>query len=161
MLDLPMLATQAAPARSSTPLERRGTDRRRGPTPMLSRYSFWGGRRAHVRRLEDDPEVFVDRYGTRLFVAVLSVVLLNLLDAFFTLLFLAHGGQELNPLVDHVLGYGPQAFILFKTLGIGTCAAFLTITVRFRAARIGLWVVLVGYSLLLCWHLLLLATLFS
>jgi Domain of unknown function (DUF5658) len=127
---------------------------------MLSRYSLLGGRRAQVRRVDDDPEVFVDRYGSGLFVAVLAVVLLNLLDAFFTLLFLAHGGQELNPLVGHVLSYGPQVFILFKTLGIGICAAFLTITKNFRAARIGLWVVLVGYSLLLCWHLLLLATLF-
>jgi hypothetical protein len=39
------------------------------------------------------------------------------------------------------------------------CTAFLTITAKFRTARIGLRIVLVGYSLLLGWHLLLLATL--
>lgn len=155
-----MLATQAAPQVLAVAHERRATDRRHRPTPMFSRYTFFGGRRQNVRRTEEDQEVFVDRYGPGLMIAVLAVVLLNLADAFFTLLFLANGGQELNPLVDQVLAYGPQVFILFKTVGIGVCAAFLTITKNFRAARIGLWVVLVGYSLLLCWHLLLLATMF-
>jgi hypothetical protein len=126
---------------------------------MLSRFTLLGGQRRGVRRTEDDPEVFVDRYSTPLFVAVLSVIVLNLLDAWFTLLFLAHGGKELNPLVDRVLQQGPHVFILFKTLGIGMCTAFLTITAKFRAARIGLWIVLVGYTLLLGWHLLLLMTL--
>ena len=157
---LPMLAIQAPCSVQAAEHERRATDRRARSTPMFSRYTFAGGRRQHVRRLEDDQEIFVDRYGAGLLFAVLAVVLLNLADAYFTLLFLAHGGQELNPLVDQVLAYGPQAFILFKTIGMGVCAAFLTITKNFRAARIGLWVVLVGYSLLLCWHLLLLATMF-
>jgi len=155
-----MLATHPAPELAVAASERRTTDRRRRPTPMFSRYTWFGGRRQHVRRLEDDQEVFVDRYGSGLLLAVLCVVLLNLADAFFTLLFLAHGGQEMNPLVDQVLAYGPRVFILFKTLGIGVCAGFLTLTKNFRAARVGLWIVLIGYSLLLCWHLLLLATLF-
>jgi hypothetical protein len=155
-----MLVTQQAPEIAIAASERRTIDRRRRPTPMFSRYTFSGGRRQHVRRAEDDQEVFVDRYSSSLLLAVLGVVLLNLADAFFTLLFLAHGGQELNPLVDQVLAHGPHVFILFKTLGIGVCAGFLTLTKNFRAARIGLWIVLVGYSLLLCWHLLLLATLF-
>ncbi len=155
-----MLATQQAPSQTPVFSDRRGPDRRRRPTPMLSRYTFFGGRRRGVRRAEDPQEVFVDRYGKGVISAVLALVLLNLADAFFTLLFLAHGGQELNPLVDEVLKFGPEAFILLKTLGIGVCAAFLTLTKNFRAARIGLWVVLSGYSLLLCWHLLLLATLF-
>ncbi len=141
--------------------ERRNQDRRRQPTPMFSRYTLFGGRRSCVRRAEDDPEVFVDRYGKGVFVVVMSVVLLNLLDAWFTLLFLAHGGQELNPFVDEILKIGPEVFILFKTLGIGICTAFLTITKNFRAARIGMTVVLVGYSLLLCWHLVLLGVLLS
>lgn len=155
-----MLATEAAPSTTAAAAERRTVDRRRRPTPMFSRYTLFGGRRAAVRRATDDQEVFVDRYGPAILIAVLSVVLLNLADAFFTLLFLAHGGQEMNPIVDRVLAHGPHVFILFKTLGIGVCAAFLTITKNFRAARIGLWVVLSGYTLLLCWHLLLLASLY-
>ncbi len=156
-----MLTTEDALAPSLPSVNRRSLDRREHPTPMLSRYSFFGGRRAGPRRDGDDREIFVDRYGNRLYAAVLGIVLLNLLDAWFTLLFLSHGGVELNPLVDRVLAQGPEAFLLFKTLGIGVCAGFLTITKNFRAARIGLWIVLVGYSLLLCWHLLLLVTLFE
>ena len=128
---------------------------------MFSRYTLYGGRRRGARRADDDREIFVDRYSTRLFLAVLAVVLLNLLDAWFTLLFLAHGGTELNPIIDRVLQYGPRAFLVLKTAGIGFCLAFLTLTKNFRAARIGLWVVLGGYSLLLCWHLLLLLVLTS
>jgi hypothetical protein len=126
---------------------------------MFSRFALWGGRRARARRDGDDREIFVDRYGNGVFAVVMAIVLLNLADAWFTLLFLANGGIELNPLVDRVLAHGPELFLLFKTLGIGVCCAFLTVTVNFRAARIGLGVVLSGYSLLLCWHLLLLAAL--
>lgn len=155
-----MLATQAATCTTEAATERRFVDRRRRPTPMFSRYTLFGGRRVGVRRTTDDGEVFVDRYGPGVLVAVLAIVLLNLADAYFTLLFLAHGGQEMNPLVDRVLAHGSEVFILFKTLGIGVCAAFLTITNNFRAARLGIWVVLSGYTLLLCWHLLLLASLY-
>jgi len=96
-----------------------------------------------------------------MFLAIMGVILLNLLDAWFTLLFLSHGGRELNPLVDQVLQVSPHLFVLLKTLGIGICASFLVLTKNFRAARIGLTVVLVGYSLLLCWHLVLLTILFG
>ena len=45
----------------------------------------------------------------------------------------------------------------FKTIGIGIACCFLTLTENFRSARIGLWIVFGGYSLLLCWHLYLLS----
>ena len=120
---------------------------------MLSRFSFYGGRRQGQRRIADDPATFVDVYGARLFLVVLAILGLNLLDAWFTLLVLAHGGRELNPFVQRVLDYGPVPFVAFKTLGIGICVGFLTITKNFGAARIGLSTVLVGYLILLGWHL--------
>ena len=137
--------------------DRRTGDRRVRPTPMLSRYSFIGGRRRGKRRGEDDAAMFVDVYGGRLFMLAVTIIGLNLLDAWFTLLFLAHGGREVNPFVQQVLDFGPFTFIIFKTVGIGLCVAFLTITKNFRAARIGLITVLVGYSILLCWHFFLLS----
>ena len=42
-----------------------------------------------------------------------------------------------------------------RTVGIGVLCAFLVVTKNFRAARLGLWFVLVGYSVLLAWHLVL------
>jgi hypothetical protein len=135
--------------------ERRGVDRRGRPTPMLSRYVFFGGRRRHVRRDGEREGAFVDVRGAGVLVLVLGIVALNLLDAWFTLLFLSHGGTELNPVVQLVLDMGghPWPFLLLKTVGIGVACAFLALTQNFRPARIGLWVVFLGYAALLVWHL--------
>jgi hypothetical protein len=141
------------------PAERRQTDRRVRPTPMWSRYMLFGGRRRTVRRVRERDGAFVDVHGPRLLLLVLSVLALNLLDAWFTLLFLSYGGKEMNPLVQTVLDLGghPWPFVLMKTVGIGCCCAFLTVTKNFRPARIGLWIVFVGYAVLLGWHLWLLS----
>lgn len=140
--------------------ERRNhSDRRGRPTPMWSRYALLGGRRRTVRRSQERDGAYVDVHGPRILLVVMLIVALNLLDAWFTLLFLSHGGRELNPFVQRVLDLGgqPWPFLLFKTFGIGMCCAFLVMTKNFRPARIGLWFVLLGYSLLLGWHLYLLS----
>lgn len=122
---------------------------------MWSRYALFGGRRRTVRRADEREGAFVDVHGHRLFLLVTAIVALNLLDAWFTLLFLSHGGQELNPVVQLVLDFEshPWPFVLLKTLGIGLACCFLALTKNFRPARIGLWFVFVGYSVLLGWHL--------
>lgn len=123
---------------------------------MLSRYAILGGRRRAGRRQGENEGSFVDQHGAWLFLAASAVVLLNVLDAFFTILFLSHGGRELNPLVDAVLQMGLGWFLALKSVGIGICVAVLTLAKNFRAARIGLHIVLSGYTLLLGWHLYLL-----
>ena len=130
---------------------------------MFGRHAFFGGRRRTVRRSEEREGAFVDVHGPRLFLLIVSIIGLNLLDAWFTLLFLSHGGKELNPVVQAVLDLGghPWPFLLFKTFGIGCACGFLALTKNFRPARIGLWIVFVGYSLLLGWHLYLLSWLDS
>ena len=130
---------------------------------MLSRYVLHGGRRRSVRRAEEREGAFVDVHGPKLLLMVVGILGLNLLDAWFTLLFLSHGGRELNPVVQAVLDFDshPWPFLIFKTVGIGCACGFLTLTKNFRPARIGLWVVLVGYTVLLGWHLYLLSWLDS
>lgn len=130
---------------------------------MLSRYVVWGGRRRTVRRAEEREGAFVDVHGARLFLVIGAIIALNVLDAWFTLLFLAHGGRELNPFVQVVLELDghPWPFLLFKTVGIGCACAFLTLTKNFRPARIGMAIVFVGYAVLLGWHLYLLSWLDS
>jgi hypothetical protein len=140
-------------------VERRlGSDRRRRPTPMLSRYVFRGGRRRAVRRAEEREGSFVDVHGPGTLLVVLAIVALNVLDAWFTLLFLSHGGEELNPFVQAVLDLGghPYPFVLLKTVGVGLACGLLMLARNFRAARFGLAFVLVGYTILLGWHLVLL-----
>jgi hypothetical protein len=151
----PAAVESAAEPEPIAAAERRaGADRRHRPTPMWGRHALFGGRRRSVRRAEEREGAFVDVHGPRVLALVLTIVALNLLDAWFTLLFLSHGGRELNPVVQAVLDLGahPWPFVLMKTLGIGFACAFLTLTKNFRSARAGLWFVLVGYSVLLGWH---------
>ncbi len=119
---------------------------------MFSRHTFFGGRRQDVRRLHEQEGMFVDRYGSGLFLVVTLVAMLNILDAFFTVLFLSYGGREVNPIVDASLSLGLWPFLTMKSLGIGLCVGFLTITKNFRVSRIGLSVVFLGYLTLLGWH---------
>src|SRR5688572_2092974 len=86
--------------RGSASNRRDHSDRRSRPTRMWSRYTFGGGRRRTVRRDEERDGAFVDVHGPRMLLLVLVIVGLNVLDAWFTLLFLSHGGKELNPLVQ-------------------------------------------------------------
>lgn len=129
-------------------------DRRR-PQSIWSRYVWFGGRRRAPRRAGEREGAIVDVHGPWLLVVTLAVVALNLLDAHFTLLFLSHGGEELNPLVVRLLQLGshPWPFLLLKTVGIGAAVVVLALAKNFRPARWGLGIVLVGYSVLLGWHL--------
>jgi Domain of unknown function (DUF5658) len=140
-------------ADTSSAGDRRGGDRRQRPTPMLCRETLFGGRRGNVRRRTERSGSFVDSHGPGLLSLCLLIVLLNVLDAWFTLLYLAHGGREMNPFVQHILDWSTLGFLAFKTMGIGVCVAYLVLTKNFLAARIGLAVVVAGYLALLGWHL--------
>lgn len=126
---------------------------RRGPRGVLTRHSVFGGRRRVARRLSERVGYIADQHGLFLFVSVSAIIVLNILDAFYTMLFLSHGGIEMNPFVDWVLQTGGVwLFLLVKSVGIGLCVGFLTVTKNFTASRVGLALVLVGYLALLGWH---------
>ena len=120
---------------------------------MLSRYTLYQGRRMGDRRNGAATDTFVDRHGAGLFLVAMIIIALNILDAFFTVHLLSHGGQELNPVVDLVLQQGVGPFVFCKSLCIGLCIVLLSLTKNFRIARIGLAVVVLGYGALLGWHL--------
>jgi len=141
------------------PEDRTVSDRRDRPTPLLCRYTVLGGRRQTGRRVGETAGVFVDQHGVTLFTIALAIIALNILDAWFTVFLLSHGGQEMNPIVQGILDLGVAPFIACKSVGIGICLGFLTLTKNFRISRIGMGTVLVGYLVLLCWHLYLAGTL--
>lgn len=148
-----MPADAIADAAAVLEAETRAGDRRRQPTPMFSRYAFFGGRRRGGRRDGESINQFVDQHGARLLLAAMVVVLLNILDAWFTIYFLTHGGREANPLVDFVLQIGLFPFIALKSVGIGVCVMFLCLAKNFVVARWGMALVIAGYTALLGWHL--------
>ena len=105
-----------------------------------------GGRR------DEDHSSYVDRY-TRLDVAlILTVFLLNVADAFFTMLWLGRGGHEANPVMDFFLDIGPDAFLIQKCIIVGIWLLVLIAHKNFRFARLGIYASLVVYAVLLIVH---------
>jgi hypothetical protein len=91
-------------------------DRRKRPTPLLSRYIFFGGRRKGPRRSADRTvHVFSDVYSGWLFMALVGLAVLGILDSFFTLALLQGGvAVEANPVMAYFLHHGSTPFLFSK-----------------------------------------------
>ncbi len=134
----------------------RGPDRRKRPTPRLSRYSFFGGRRRQGAGPKGEEGSFVDRYGAGLFLTIAWVTLMNVGDSFFTLYHLQAGGIELNPIAQQLLNLGRVEFVLGKSVMISLALVVLCVHKNFGLARWGLWAATATYTALFGWHLYLL-----
>ena len=132
---------------------RRGPDRRVGPTPRISRFSFLGGRRRQFRREEEKEGSFVDRYSIRLWLLILWVALMNIGDSYFTLVHLQAGGIELNPIAGALLGTGRAGFVFVKSVLIALALCVLCLHKNFFLARLGLWIAAGSYTMLFAYHL--------
>jgi len=139
---------------TAPPRKRRRTpDRRQAPTPRLSRYSYFGGRRRRVQRSEEAEGSFVDLYSPWVLGWVLWVALMNLGDSYFTLVHLQAGGVEVNPIAAAMLRTGRFGFVFSKAVLIGGALFVLTLHKNFRLARVGLWVSTAAYTALVIYHL--------
>ena len=116
--------------------ERRNpTDRRRQPTPGLSRYTFFG-RRKTIRRKEDrEKGGYVDRYSAALFFLLVLILGLNVLDALFTLMILDTKGREGNPVVWSVISLYGNQFWIWKFGIVSTCVVLLCLHSKFRRVK--------------------------
>lgn len=130
--------------------DRRSSDRRDAPTRPWTNW-LTPLRREHGRR-DADHSSYVDRYTKRDVALLLSIFLLNVGDAFFTMLWLGRGGKEANPVMDFFLDIGPAAFLVQKCLVVGFWLLLLVVHKNFRFARIGLYATLVVYALLMLIH---------
>jgi hypothetical protein len=109
---------------------RKSTDRRKTPTKPFSRYII-KGRRGKARRVEEDKNYYVDRYEPHHFVLILLIMILCVLDAYFTLKILHIGGTELNPLMIGFIDRAPFACLLFKYLITAACLVVILIHKNF------------------------------
>ena len=129
---------------------RRGRDRRARPTtPWKDLFSPL--RRARGRRA-GDRKGYVDRYSKQDVALLFTIFLLNIADAFMTMLWLHRGGGEANPVMEFFLDIGPFAFLAQKCLVVGFWLILLLVHKNFRFAKIGLHASLVVYALLLLLH---------
>ena len=114
---------------------------------MLSRYTFFRGRRSSFRRREDRLRGgYVDRYGHRLFTVLLGIVVLNIFDALFTHMILDCGGTELNPVADWAITAFGNHFIVWKLAVIGCGLLLLCLHSKFRIAKAAIAMAVILYS---------------
>lgn len=133
--------------------ERRSSgDRRRRPTPMFSRYTFFGRRRG-FRRSEEGVNAYVDRYSGGLMAVIIAIVGLCLFDALFTLLYLQRGGGELNPFMRRAIAAGVIPFLAIKVGFTLVGILFLCVHKNFRFVRTLLVGVLLVYCALTGYHI--------
>lgn len=109
---------------------RKRTDRRRFPTRPIGKYIF-KGKRKQARRKAEDFNYYVDRYDAKYLAMVLSVVVLCVFDAYFTLKIIHFGGRELNPLMIKFLDRFPEVSLVMKYLVTVLCLVILLVHKNF------------------------------
>lgn len=137
---------------------RRGIDRRRRPTPLLSRYTVAGGRRRGRRRRDDSEFYYVDRIRVDLAILLGLTFVFHVIDGWLTLRHVARGGSELNPLMDALLQIDPGLFLAVKLTLAGVGLFVLGLHQNFpyaRHAATSLFIVFLG---LVGYHVFLLTT---
>lgn len=147
-------------AGSETPIEdgdpvdeRRRVDRRTRPTPILSRYSLFRGRRRDPRRGDEREGSFVDLYSSRLVTLVSVFFFLTVIDSVSTVIYLRKGGVELNPVAQWMLDHGEVEFVLIKGCLTAVCALFVLLHKNFRYAKGAIAIGFGFYFALALWHL--------
>jgi hypothetical protein len=133
-------------------------DRRRRPTPMISRYLFIGSRRANRRLSDPQTRYYVDRPCLGLILIALAIIVLGGLDAFFTHELLKGSVIEWNPLMNFFLSLGWACCLFFKF--VLTVAGLFVLLVHqnfFKMQRIMgsvsfLYILLIAYEVVLLIH---------
>lgn len=106
-------------------------DRRKSATSPLSIYAALGSRYRHRRHDDHSHAPYVDLYSVRSLSLILAVLVLSVVDGFFTLHLLKLGAREVNPLMRLALGHGPLFFLLTKYTLTGAALVLLLIHKEF------------------------------
>jgi Domain of unknown function (DUF5658) len=154
-MDEPQELPPGAAPPSEPPVRPRGPDRRRRPTPILSRYTFSGGQRVAGRREGETDNIYVDVYSPRLVILLLFFFALTVVDSVSTLVYLGKGGRELNPIAQWMIDQGPSFFVIAKGVLSGLCLLFVMLHKTFRPARVAMAVGFSFYFALGAYHLVL------
>jgi hypothetical protein len=134
-------------------------DQRKGPTPALSRYTFFGRRKTIRRKADQQKGGYVDQYSSTLLFFLISIIGLNVLDALFTLMILDLKGWEANPVVRSAINLYGTKFWIWKFFIVSVSLALLCLHSRFRLVGkiivvIGcLYTMVVAYQVFLLLHL--------
>ncbi len=128
-------------------------DRRQKPTPLLSKYTLWGRRRSFRRKEDRERGGYVDRYHPGILFLLILVAGLNILDAFFTLIILDHGGWELNPVVYSVINILGDNFWIWKFGLVSLSLVLLCLHSKFKVVKILIFFITTIYLGVLFYHI--------
>ena len=137
---------------------RQHADRRRSSFLGFINGAIIHCRRRSPRRATDTGAYYVDWYDERLFIVTIGIFLLSCLDAFFTLILLSKGAEEINPFMAILLEHGIRTFVYTKLAITGIGLVFLVVHAAFwiggtvRVSHI-LYAVLGGYATLVVYQL--------
>lgn len=110
---------------------------------MLSRYTFWGGKRWEARR-EGDRQggYYVDRYGSGTLVLFSVVIFLNAVDGFLAF-YMLHALDRIDNLPLRIIReMGGETFVLAAFIIGSLCALFLFLHKNFLIARLAIGAVI-------------------
>ena len=95
-------------------MSERATVERRTTTWRTVFYSILRGRRHEARRADDPHTLLLDAHEPGVFFFGITLMVLCVADAFFTLQMLATGATELNPFMRKLIEWNVTVFILTK-----------------------------------------------
>ena len=125
-------------------------ERRQRPTPMFSRYTFFGGRRGAHHGFE----AYVDIYDLPHAFLVLLFFSLTVFDSLATVYYIDYCyGSEANPLAQKLLDLGSVAFVFAKGIPTACLLLFVMLHKNFRYGKAALIVGFCFYFLLSLYHL--------
>jgi hypothetical protein len=107
-------------------------DRRKQPTPAISRFTLWGRRKTFRRKEDQEKGGYVDCYHPGLLILLTLTVGLTVLDALFTMMILDDGGWEINPVVRSVIHLYGDRFWVWKFVIVSFPLTLLCLHSKFR-----------------------------
>jgi hypothetical protein len=110
-------------------------ERRKGPTPGMSKYCLFGRRKGFTSDTHGGKGGYVDRYSQKLFIVLVGILVLNVLDVILTMVILDHQGVELNPLVRSAIEIYGNSFWVWKYGIVSVCLVLLCLHINFKGVK--------------------------
>lgn len=105
---------------------------RRQPNLRSMVYALFMTRRKEQRRADQPSIYYIDSYSPYLLSGALLLMLLCILDTYFTLLLIQHGSRELNPLLAWALSKHVMVFFGLKYSLTAICVVLTVMHKHFR-----------------------------
>jgi hypothetical protein len=135
-------------------------DRRERVLWSLIYGSFNPRRRRPARRRDDSRFHSLDWHSAHLLAVSIGILLLSVADAFMTVTLLAGGAVEVNPIMAAVVYKSAALFAALKMAMTG-CGVILMVMLRLVRVDVVMYVLLIGYLMLLTYEFWMLRELIS